>query len=133
MRGSGLECSEMKSYGDDRPERLQVSVCPSVSWEQQTPYRKAEALSLRFYTERALIPRLFGLGFDTPQSIHVTKILKSMRNGTGAPPDLLWMWNPRFYKAVFKTKVAYEVYPESQADVDEIAKRLGFRRVIYDP
>jgi hypothetical protein len=133
MHGSGLECAEMKSYGDDWPKRLQVSLCPSVSWELQTLHRKAEALSLRFYTERTLVPRLFGLGFDTPQSIHVTKILKSMMNETGALPDLLWMWNPRFYKAVFKTKVTYEAYPESQAEVDEIAARLGYRRVIYDP
>jgi hypothetical protein len=129
----GLECSEMKSYGDGWPERLQVEVCPSASWEQQRDYREAEALSLRFYTERTLVPRLFGGGFDTPQSIHVTKILKSMSNETGALPELLWMWNPRFYKAVFKTKVTYEAYPESQAEVDEIAARFGYRRVLYDP
>lgn len=129
----GLECSEMKSYGDGWPERLQVEVCPSVSWEQQRLYREDEALSLRFHTERTLVPRLFGGGFDTPQSIHVTKILKSMSNETGALPELLWMWNPRFYKAVFKTKVTYEAYPEGQAEVDEIAARIGYRRVIYDP
>jgi hypothetical protein len=123
----------MKSYGAGWPERLQVEVCPSVSWEQQRLYREAEALSLRFYTERTLVPRLFGGGFDTPQSIHVTKILKSMSHETGALPELLWMWNPRFYKAVFKTKVTYEAYPESQAEVDEIAARIGYRRVLYDP
>jgi hypothetical protein len=44
-----------------------------------------------------------------------------------------WMWNPRFYKAVFKTKVTYEAYPESQAEVDEIAVRIGYRGVLYDP
>jgi hypothetical protein len=123
----------MKSYGDDWPKRLQVSVCPSVPWEQQAPYRKDEALSLRFYTERTLIPRMFGLGFDTPQSLHVTKILKSMLNETGALPDVAWMWNPRFYKNVLKTKVSYEAYPESQAEVDEIAARFRFGRLIYDP
>jgi hypothetical protein len=129
----GFECSEMASYGDGWPERLQVTVCPSASWEQQTHYREVEALSIRFYTERTLVPRLFGNGFDTPQSIHVTKLLKSMSNGTGELPDVLWMWNPRFYKAVFKTKVTYEAYPESQAEVDEIAARIGYRRVLYDP
>jgi hypothetical protein len=129
----GLECSEMKSYDAGWPERLQVEVCPSVSWEQQRDYREAEALSLRFYTERTLVPGLFGGGFDTPQSIHITKMLKSMSNETGALPELLWMWNPRFYKAVFKTKVTYEAYPESQAEVDEIAARIGYRRVLYDP
>jgi hypothetical protein len=56
-----------------------------------------------------------------------------MSHETGALPELLWMWNPRFYKAVFKTKVTYEAYPESQAEVDEIAARIGYRRVLYDP
>ncbi len=72
-------------------------------------------------------------GLDPPQSFHVRKVLKNMLDGTGAYPDVAWMWNPRFYKNVLKTKVFYEAYPESQAEVDEMVARFHFRPVINDP
>jgi hypothetical protein len=91
-------------------------------------YWRVETLSDKFHKERTVAP-----GFDPPQSFHVRKVLKNMLDATGAYPDVAWMWNPRFYKNVLKTKVLYEAYPESQDEVDEIAARFHFRRVIYDP
>jgi hypothetical protein len=35
---------------------------------------------------------------------------------------------------LFKTKIFYEAYPESQEEVDRMVARLGVRwKVIYDP
>jgi hypothetical protein len=127
------ECPEMKSHDDDEPKRLQISPCPFVPQELLTHYREGEALSLAFYVDRTRAPRMFGQGFDLPQSTHVTRILKNMLDGTGELPKVAWMWNPRFYKSVLKTNVSYEAYPESQAEVDEIAARFGLGRVIFDP
>jgi hypothetical protein len=131
---SGLpECFEMRSAGDDGPKMLQSSLCPRVPIEQQMRYAQVEDLSRRFYKERALDPSMFGPGLNWPQSVYVRRVLKNMLDATGVFPDAVWMWNPRFYKNVIKTKVSYEAYPESQAEVDELAARFGFRRVIYDP
>jgi hypothetical protein len=76
---------------------------------------------------------MFGDGLDPPQSNHARRMLKNMMDGTGAFPGVAWMWNPRFYKNVLKTKITYEAYPESQAEVDEIVARFGFRPVVFDP
>jgi hypothetical protein len=56
-----------------------------------------------------------------------------MFEGTGVLPDVAWTWNPRYYASALKTKIVYEAYPESQAEVDELAARFRLRRVIYDP
>ena len=126
------DCFEMKSY-DDGPTTVQSAPCPAVPEERLTRHRHAEELSLKYYRERTLYPSMFGTGFAAPQSLHVRRALKNMLDGTGAFPEVSWMWNPRYYKNVFKTNVTYEAYPESQAEADEIAARLGIRRVIYDP
>jgi hypothetical protein len=127
---SGLpDCFHMKPSGKGEPKSLDRSPCPDVLPERQTRYRQVEALSDSFYKERTFAP-----GFkDPPQSFHVRKVLKNMLDATGTFPDVAWMWNPRFYKNVLKTKVSYEAYPESQDEVDEIVARFHFRRVIYDP
>jgi hypothetical protein len=127
---SGLpDCFGMKLSGDGGPKRLQRSPCPGVSPERQTRYRQVQSLHDRFYTDRTLDPK-----FEfPPQSFHVRKILKSMLDGTGAYPDVAWMWNPRYYRNVFRTKISYEAYPENQTEVDEIVARFHFRRVIHDP
>jgi hypothetical protein len=127
------QCFEMRASGDNGPKTLQSSLCPFVLPEQRTRFAKAEELSLRFFEERTLDPRRFGRGFDWPQSVHVRRVRKNMLDATGVFPAAIWMWNPRFYHNLFKTKVFYEAYPESQAEVDEIAVRLGYRHVIYDP
>jgi hypothetical protein len=127
---SGLpDCSGMKLSGDSGPKRLQKSPCPGVPLEQQARYRQVQSLHDRFYAEWTVDPK-----FEfPPQSFHVRKILKSMLDGTGVYPDVAWMWNPRYYRNVLKTKISYEAYPESQTEVDEIVARFHFRRVIHDP
>jgi hypothetical protein len=132
-------CFEMKSSDDDGPAALQSSLCPLASTEIRTLYAQVEDLSLQFFKERALDPSRFGPGFDWPQSVHVRRALKNMLDATGRFPSAVWMWNPRFHNNLFKTNVSYEAYPESQAEVDEMAARFdfrrqfGFQRVIYDP
>jgi hypothetical protein len=126
---SGLpDCFQMKSSGDEGPKSLQRSPCPNVSLEEQASHWRVKILSDKFYKERTLAP-----GFDPPQSFHVRKTLKNILDATGAYPDVGWMWNPRFYKNVLKTKVFYEAYPEGQAEVDEIVAQFHFRPVIHDP
>jgi hypothetical protein len=69
-----------------------------------------------------------------PQSAAVGRTLKEMADARGGLPGVYWTWNPRFYPSVLTTKVFYEAYPQSQDEVDAIAKRTGLGvRVIYDP
>jgi hypothetical protein len=127
------QCFGMKASDDNGPKTLQSSLCPFVSPEQRTRFAQVGELSLRFFEERTLDPRRFGPGFDWPQSVHVRRVRKDMLDATGVFPAAIWMWNPRFYNNLFKTNIFYEAYPESQAGVDEIAARFGYRHVIYDP
>lgn len=46
--------------------------------------------------------------------------------------DILWTLNPRYYPQLFKTKITYEAYPQSQEEADEMRARLRLS-VIYDP
>jgi hypothetical protein len=52
---------------------------------------------------------------------------------TGKYPEVMWTWNPRYYAGMLKTRIIYEAYPESQAEVDALAARSLAGRVIYDP
>ncbi len=58
----------------------------------------------------------------------------NLYRSTGQYPAVLWTWNPRYYATAIKAKVVYQHYPDSQEQVDRIAKRLGRTyRVIHDP
>ena len=63
----------------------------------------------------------------------IRRILKSMFEGTGTNPNVLWTWHPRYYAGSIKTRIVYEAYPESQTEIDVMASKLGLPRVIYDP
>jgi hypothetical protein len=133
---SGLpDCFGMASSGDDdAPKMLQRSPCADVPEERLAAYERIRALSLAFYQERTLIPGAeLKLGLYVPQSFHVRRALKNMMDGTGDFPDVVWMWNPRYYRNLLKTQVIYEAYPESQDEVDEIASQFWADRVVYDP
>jgi hypothetical protein len=57
-----------------------------------------------------------------------------MFEGTGVYPDVAWTWNPRYYARSLKTKITYEAYPSSQAEVDAMVSKLRLgQRVLYDP
>jgi hypothetical protein len=52
----------------------------------------------------------------------------------GVYGNIAWTLNPRYYPRLFKTKIYYEAYPESQEEVDEMARRVPISaKVIYDP
>jgi len=69
-----------------------------------------------------------------PESVFVRKILKRKFDETGRyPVHFFWTWNPRYYASSIRTQVIYEAYPESQEQVEAIAKKVGFRPpVIWD-
>jgi len=83
-----------------------------------------------FYRDRA-----FAAAFtDPPESRFVRRELMNLYRSTGQFPVVLWTWNPRYHASAITTKLVYQHYPDSQEEVDAIAKRLGLaRRVIYDP
>jgi hypothetical protein len=57
-----------------------------------------------------------------------------MFEGTGRYPDVSWTWHPRHYASTLKTKIVYEAYPNSQDEVDAMARKLRLpHRVLYDP
>jgi hypothetical protein len=94
-----------------------------------------ETVADNFLATRVIPPTKFTLDHP-PQSDYVANRLVLMFEQSGVFPDVLWTWNPRYSKNTLKTQVEYEAYPESQDQVDDLAKRLlGYRanRVIYDP
>jgi hypothetical protein len=114
---------------DNVAPRLDVGLCPEPL-DARTEANERERSNELFYRERLVDPHFK----FPPQSFVVRKTLKSLFDGTGAYPDVMWMWNPRHYASTLKTKIEYEAYPKSQAEVDAIAQRLGLvYRVIYDP
>jgi len=71
-----------------------------------------------------------------PQSAYVQAVMRARFEKTGALPQVAWTWNPRYAKAALKTDLEYEAYPESQDQLDAIAKRVLLRAagdIIYDP
>jgi hypothetical protein len=69
----------------------------------------------------------------------VRRIVRNLYAETGVFQDVMWTLHPRYYPTLFKTKIIYEAYPDSQEEVDGILTRLGLNigglniRVIYDP
>jgi hypothetical protein len=123
------ECASLETSRDQGPKRLQRPLCADAPSEQQQLDRIVKATHDRFYSQRTVVQRFD----DPPESFYVRKILRSMFEGTGVLPDVAWMWHPRYYAGALKTKIVYEAYPESQAEVDQLIAKFHFRRVIYDP
>jgi hypothetical protein len=127
------DCFEWISIGDDRPKALRAKLCDSTPEKYQTSRRQARAASAEFFRARTIAPEAYGDGLEAPQSDHVRRMLKNIMNASSSLSDVFWMWNPRYYEAVFKTKVYFESYPKSQAEVDALKARFGMDRVIFDP
>lgn len=71
---------------------------------------------------------------DPPESKFIRRELMNLYRSTGQYPLVLWTWNPRYQLSAVKTRLVYQHYPDSQEEVNAIAKRLGLTyRVIYDP
>ena len=129
-RRSGFpDCTVAEMPRDGGPKNIRRAPCDDTPPEYQAGQKKFLSLQRRFYSERTIDQK-----FEyPPYSIHVRKVLKNMYEGTGVYQDVAWTWNPRFLKNAFKTKIAYEAYPQSQEEVDGMAARFGFGKVIYDP
>jgi len=82
-----------------------------------------------FFKTRAVNPPL---SFP-PDSLYVRKIVRNQYAETAVYHNVMWTLHPRYYPGLFKTKIFYEAYPESQTEVDDIRARLGVKTpVIYD-
>ena len=122
-------CPSLVIPKDGGPKRLEKSPCPDAPAEIQDGDKYRRYLNHKFYGGRALDP-LFD---DPPESFTIRKILRSMFEGTGRYPEVLWTWNPRYHASTLKTQIVYEAYPNSQAEVDAMVSKLPLPRVIYDP
>ncbi len=124
-----LWCPSLVAPRDDGPKRLEKSPCPDAPAEIQGGDEYRRYLNSKFYGERVVNP-LFD---DPPESVTIRNLLRGMFEGTGRYPDVAWTWNPRYYASALKTKIVYEAYPNSQAEVDAMVSKLPIPRVLYDP
>jgi hypothetical protein len=122
-------CPSLEQAKDGGPRRLEKSTCSDAPAGYHSAHEYAKGLDKWFYRTRAVAPPFE----NPPQSVIVRRILQNKFAERGEyPPNLLWTWNPRYYASKIKTKVIYEAYPQSQDEVDALAKWLQVR-VIYDP
>jgi len=101
----------------------------SLAAEVREDYCKFWVLQTKFFKKRGTDPNVLFL----TQSPYVKKMIKLAGDQGLNMMDAVWMWHPRYHKSIFTTKVTYESYPESQDEVDEIARKLGLPKIIYDP
>jgi hypothetical protein len=122
-------CPSLEVPKDGGPKRLEKLPCSDSPREYQRWGGEFRRMKELFFAARAVDPPLEW----PPESFTIRKILKSMFEGTGTNPNVLWTWHPRYYVGLIKAKIVYEAYPESQAEVDAMASRLRLPRVLYDP
>lgn len=119
-------CFSLRRPPDKGPTRWQSEPC-----EEYSPELRAElAAQHRFFKSRVVSP----LFEAPPDSLYVRKVIKNRVADTGEYNDIAWTIHPRYYPILFKTKIVFEAYPESQKEVDDIASGLNLKfKVIYDP
>jgi len=117
----------MSSEGLHEPRhKIELASCPP--FKDATKYNDVSPVIASFYSERTV-----GSAVEPPPaSDHVRRIIKSLYDQTGVYKNIGWTLNPS-HLAAFKTKIVYEDYPKSQAEVDAMAVRLHVGKVIYDP
>jgi hypothetical protein len=124
------DCAGFARAKDEGAPRLEVGLCPNPPLEIRSESGEVERLKEQFYRER-FVDSHFEF---PPESFVVRRALKNLVSETGAYPNVMWTWNPRYFASAIKTKIFYESYPRSQSEVDAIAARLRLRyHVIYDP
>jgi hypothetical protein len=119
---------EARDRGPKRFEKRPCSEAPEGYGLRMVAFEQAE---YRFYRSR-----LFGFEFEMPpESATVRRRLQKLYEVKDTCVlDLLWMWHPRYYASVIKTKVLYEKYPDGQREVDVLASKYPFLlHVLYDP
>ncbi|MBV8698800.1 MAG: hypothetical protein JO052_13210, partial [Bradyrhizobium sp.] len=113
------------------PPKLQRGPCiDPQSAGDGAAYRLVIPVQRHFLEERVLDPSYE----DPPDSLHIRRTLINLFRERGVYENIAWTLNPRYYPRLFKTKIYYEAYPESQEEVDEMARRVPISsKVIYDP
>ena len=122
-------CPSLEISRDGGPKRLEKKPCADSPPKYQEMGREIEREHEQFFAKRAVAPPIEW----PPESFTIRKTLRSMFEGAGVYPDVIWTWHPRYYSSLIKTKIIYEAYPESQGEVDALALKLGMGRVLYDP
>jgi hypothetical protein len=110
---------------DGGPRKVQRGPCQGGEYGYTyTP------MLMEFFKKRAVNPPIS----VPPDSLYVRRIVRNLYAETGVFRDVMWTLHPRYYPGLFKTKIFYEAYPESQEEVDGMLARLRMKiRVIYDP
>ena len=119
-------CTSFATPGRQGIRAVEPPRCPP--FKDVTKYNDVSSDVTDFFSERTVGP----IFQPPPASAHVKRIVKALYDETGVYVNIGWTLSPR-YHAAFKTMIVYESYPQSQAEVDAMAVRLGLGRVIYDP
>jgi hypothetical protein len=120
-------CTSLTMPRDGGPKKLYRGQCNTSG--DQVAY-STHPLVAQFYKDRAV-----SATFEAPPDTrYVRKIISSIYAESAVFRDIAWTIHPRFYPSLFKTRIVYEAYPESQSEVDEMLARQHWNiRVIYDP
>jgi hypothetical protein len=92
-----------------------------------------DALLRTFFKERGIDDEHTRM----PPTHHTLKMVRLIASEKGESDHggVYWMWNPKNYGDHFKSIVVFEAYPQSQDEVDSLARRLklGAARFVFDP
>ena len=118
-------------------ERGTGSFCDELPEQQRQLLDEFRSIAEPFFKRRVIDLKRFSLE-TPPQSAHIARTLRSKFRDTGHFPDVVWMLNPRYYKAMLRTEIIYEAYPESQDEVDALTRRFYGKHarsgeVLHDP
>jgi hypothetical protein len=99
------------------PAQLKDEYCEA--WELQSAFfkKRGAASDILFLTKSAYVSR---------------QINKLPENYWLHASGILWMWHPRYHASYFTTNITYASYPQSQAEVEDIAKKFQLPKIIYD-
>ncbi|MGL3209684.1 hypothetical protein [Bradyrhizobium sp. BR 1433] len=109
--------------------RLQRGSCQPMP-EKEADWRRVVLAQNKFFKQRVIDP----LFEAPPDNRYLRKVRKNLYFDSVLDHRIAWTLHPRYFARLFKTKVIYEAYPESQTDVDDLVSRLHLElKVIYDP
>jgi hypothetical protein len=120
-------CTFLAAPRDGEPRRVQRGPC-QTGGEQGYSHSPSQ---IEFFKKRAVNPPIS----IPPDSLYVRRIVSGLYAETGVFHNLMWTLHPRHYAGLFKTKIFYEAYPESQEELDGMLAKLRLKnaKVIYDP
>ena len=90
----------------------------------------APELSKEFFRQR----RVAEQHIHRPQTAHTRKYYDLSWRQRPYMKDVFWMWHPQNHGEYFGSRIKYESYPSSQAEVDDLQQRLKLSvTLLYDP